>query len=470
MAKLNVVIPSVDVEVDGVKYRKVERKAKSGDIVKALSSEWDITDGAFYAIYLDDCEDLAFLDDVEDERDLDDALRGYKYEVYEKVTEPLATPSAPTKYREVKRKANVGERIKIVAPEFAGGKYGKGTELMVTEVFRGTQGIIDHVKVSTTNKVVLDREYVVLEPVTEMSAPTKPERLKVGEYAKVIAEGTRMASVGDIVKISEDDGSAIPFRIERLDGEYVGWKRERNVVRATDAEVASAKQALERTKAIGEFAEGGYAVVVDASKSHLLDLVNGDYVTVSVVDPEPYSLELTGVNGGWGEFCNADALRKVTKEEYEAATKPAPKFEVGEKVRILRSQCNWPVGTIVTITKFVTADSITATDGHSSYLANVTAIEKISAEEIAKLAEEAKWNAIGRKVGEYKAGDVVAGTRSLEGKERIYGTFIEGPDSAGRIALRAAAGEYRSVYENTAILIAPVESLFNVTTAGGERK
>jgi hypothetical protein len=545
MAKLNVVIPSVDVEVIvggvAVKYRKVERSAVAGDIVKYMEDSWDITDGAFYAVFNDEDEDASITDDGGDERYVDVS----NHEVYEKVTEaqtsessvspkkvnaivgqrikivsawgtenkyrngdefivtsvrfdgvvfvaehnrPIDTgeyviiadePSAPAKYREVKRKANVGERVKIVAAGYAGTPttYKNGESFTVTAL-KGDYGVRINRKWRDSSDIdawVYKSEYVVLEPI-EQTKPTQPDRLKVGEYAKVVnAGGAGNARIGDIAIVTGYWGGLVGTDVRTPDGRQYGMYNER-FIRATDAEVTAAKQALERTKAIGEFAEGGYAQVVNATEGNATSRrteYRGAYVTITkdYGYTGKFTLQATGIDGRYF-YCNADALRKITKEEYEAATKPAPKFEVGENVRIIRNQSNWPVGTIVTITKLISDISICATDGTTSYYADVIAIEKLSAEEIDKLAEEAQWAKIGREVGEYKAGDVVrvnnaAGSSLRNGDigivaEDTYGEWIRVNTST------VTSGNFQGVEDIE--LIAPAESLFNVTTAGGERK
>ncbi|MCY7954740.1 hypothetical protein MOB72_08230 [Bacillus licheniformis] len=67
------------------------------------------------------------------------------------------------------------------------------------------------------------------------AAEPKPERLKVGDYARVVESG-------DILKIIETDQTSVPYRAEHLNGDYAGWLHSNSVVRATDEEVAEAKR------------------------------------------------------------------------------------------------------------------------------------------------------------------------------------------------------------------------------------
>ncbi|TWJ39185.1 hypothetical protein CHCC5027_2664 [Bacillus paralicheniformis] len=91
------------------------------------------------------------------------------------------------------------------------------------------------------------------------AAEPKPERLKVGDYAKVVEDQTTSdddpigdeACVGDYVEVLTVDKSDIPFEVRIVTGKQVGetaWAREFALVRATDEEVAEAKDAAARAK------------------------------------------------------------------------------------------------------------------------------------------------------------------------------------------------------------------------------
>lgn len=103
--------------------------------------------------------------------------------------------------------------------------------------------------------------FEVYRKVSASSVETepKPERLKVGDYAKVVGNSNGFSETGSIVKITVDDGSECPFKITFLNGEYAGWRREESLVRATDEEVAEAKRAAkwaEIGREVGEYKVG----------------------------------------------------------------------------------------------------------------------------------------------------------------------------------------------------------------------
>ena len=288
MAKLNVVIPANEVTVGGDKYRKVERAAVEGDIVKITDTDIPsfVIHGAFYEVKrIDSYGDPRIIDEDGDEYD----LAGVDFEVYEKVTQTQAP-----QYREVKRPAKEGERIRIVNAKSAAGYYSDGDELIVENADRWNDG--EAVTVTEFNFAILHEEYVVLEPVESEEKPSQPERLKVGEYAKVIEATNGYARCGEIVEIVEDDASRVPFRIDSLSGEYRGWVYEKSLVRVTEAEVAAAKEEYTRTQEIakwaaigrkvGEYKAGDIVQYTDDEYGEVVPVlsVDGEYVEVQTVD------------------------------------------------------------------------------------------------------------------------------------------------------------------------------------------
>ncbi|AOP13981.1 hypothetical protein ACP2WB_05350 [Bacillus licheniformis] len=108
----------------------------------------------------------------------------------------------------------------------------------------------------------LDTHGEVFEVYRKVSAAEpKPERLKVGDYAKVVGTARNgCCDRGDIVKITEDDDSAVPFKLAFVNGEYAGWEDEKSLVRATDEEVAEAKRKQAEVKECKRWAAIGREV------------------------------------------------------------------------------------------------------------------------------------------------------------------------------------------------------------------
>lgn len=600
MEKLSVVVPSNEVEVEGAKYRKVERKAQAGDIVKITDDGAPsyIISGAFYEVKrIDSFGDPRIMDEDGDEWD----TCGNDYEVYEKVAEP-----ATVEYREVNRKAEKGERIRIV--NLRDDRYSTGDEFVVSEVAFSGDVVIMHPKHGRV--CVINYEYVVLEPLNVA------KRSSVGDYVTVIANtsGHRYV-IGSVVKIVVDDHDSIPYQAERSDGTTGNWLKEaevipateaefnaqkrfkvgefakvvgpndngnnyeigsvveitecdpdsysnvvykakkpdgstgnyvreyqlvrttkaeldaqkpqpvrlkigdyakitdtfwpvngdtigdiveildyegghpnsygikfvkdgaekralaKHLVRATESEVEAAKKALERTKNIGEFADGGYAVVKSDADGYLSGGYRGAYVKVRPTLTEgPYALEISlSEQRGYSGYCNADALRKVSREEYEEATNPKPAFNVGDYAKVIRDNHEHRVGHIVKITEGTSRIFDFAvkriTYGGNGYI-DAKNIEKVSAEEVARIEEEAKWAAIDRKVGEYKRGDIVEAKQYSGRGEQIYGKVEDVGREGELLGLRLPNGRYNVVYVEGAKLIVPVEQRFDRAEGG----
>ncbi|MEK4132076.1 hypothetical protein NSQ93_00145 [Bacillus sp. FSL W8-0445] len=108
----------------------------------------------------------------------------------------------------------------------------------------------------------LDTHGEVFEVYRKVGATEpKPERLKVGDYAKVVGTARNgCCDRGDIVKITEDDDSAVPFKLAFVNGEYAGWEDEKSLVRATDEEVAEAKRKQAEVKECKRWAAIGREV------------------------------------------------------------------------------------------------------------------------------------------------------------------------------------------------------------------
>ncbi|UMR33998.1 hypothetical protein MJ749_14975 [Paenibacillus polymyxa] len=576
MAKLNVTVPAVDVEVNGVKYRKVDRDAQVGDIIRYEGDSSWVTNGAFYAITrLVGADDPQIVDNDGDEYD----LCGEEFEVYAKV-------SGTAEYREVKRWAKPGERIRIVNKYYNENRYKNGDEFVVDSAdgdgdVRITVGTSDDV-------MVMLSEYEVLESVTtEKSAP---KRLTVGDYAKVIANSTshnytigsfvkivrddedhqpyraekadgtegnflaekdvepateaeflaqKRLKVGDHVKVTRDNGcthpgmvyviaetdsTSIPYRLAKLNGEIAGWKVACDVVRATDEEVAQAKRKLaaetttdprsqfakgEKVRLInggGKYPLNGYAngeiyevdtPLYDTHRSGPVIKIVGGVIPHGYAKPEQLAkltievgstVRLTIKDGekpvyGWGRVNNG-AIGTVTNIDGTSAyvnfpeqrwwhallseltlvtdgekTQPQPepvRFKVGEYARTLTDvRKDLPKGSIVKITR----------DDHDSrpfrsVLLDGSDYDFYRQDELERVdAETAKWATIGRKVNEFKAGDLAVVVDTLGGKTRV-GQIVEVFEGDGTDAPSVYV-DGGTTYFATVKLVTPVEQRFD---------
>ncbi|WP_348623054.1 hypothetical protein ABFT51_17780 [Paenibacillus peoriae] len=525
MTKLNVTVPAVDVEVNGVKYRKVDRDAQVGDIILFTGEDDYVTTGAFYAVARVDSWGDPHIDDNDgDDCDLSDVRIG-GFEVYAKVS------GTSTEYREVKRWAEPGERIRIVRKASGEDRYKNGAEFVVDSV--DGDGDV-RVTVGTRDNVLVElREYTVLESAT--AKEPAPKRLTVGDYAKVVEKSrmftTEYVSVGDVVKITEDDGLSRPFKADTVGGKNAGWFTESELIRATDEEVAEAKRKLAAvtttTDSRSQFAKGEKVRLISGGDAWpLYGFTNGnEYV---VADPTPSShgnerIQISQVSGRGAGYAKPEQLAKLTievgstvrltikdgeKPEYgwgnvsnEAigtvtniygtsayvnfpeqrwwhallsestlvtdGEKPQPqpepvRFKVGEYARTLVAKTWIPKGSIVKITRD-DEDS----NPFRSVLLDGSANHYYTQDELERLdAETAKWASIGRKVNEFKDGDVVqvVDDSCLEVEGAIKNGDIVTLEYAGADMFRLQktgvdGGNYASPHRFK--LITPVEQRFD---------
>ncbi|MGG1445044.1 hypothetical protein ABE354_23930 [Brevibacillus laterosporus] len=379
--------------VNGVQYRVVtDRDAQVGDYVfYDESPRYFIEEGKPYKVdRVDSSGDPQIVDEEGDEYD----TWCDSYELLEKIgTVPneLVTHEGVT-YRKVAREAKPGD--KFVVPNESAMDYTAGKVYEIVSLGgSGNPHFIDDVN---EEYYVTPGEYIVLEPasvdeelataqarVAELEAMKKKvNRLKVGEYAKVVESGRERASVGQIVKVVIDDESCMPFRTEDLDGKFAGWFYEDGIVRATDEEVAEAL----RQQALDQFTPGDKVrLLTGGGRIPLHGFENGGIYTVGL----------------------RETVAKVT---------------------------------------------IKRQDGAEGY-ANPDQLEKVT-------EEEAKWAALGRKVGEFKAGDIVLWMNRFDSNKTRYheisGTY-------GEAGYEFEDGGWDHVSSLT--LIAPVESTVNLRVA-----
>ncbi|MBM7029840.1 hypothetical protein [Bacillus velezensis] len=249
-----------------------------------------------------------------------------------------------------------------------------------------------------------NRDFEIYRKVS--AASVEAERLKVGDYAKVVnATDYHRFTDGDIVEIIGDRFGAPTNELSRrlTDGknQYIP---KRQLVRATDEEVAEAKDAVARAK----FKRG--------DKVRLLS--------------------------GAGDF-------------------PLKGFENGKIYEVSDNNFDHPSrGTLIRIEGG-------ANTFNSSGCATPDQLEILSKEEVAEIerkqAEEAKWAKIGRKIGEYKNGDVVAYDDPTWFKNIGIGEVVG--LSAGDPRVRAVdrGGDKLSYYlqPEKLRLITPVEARFD---------
>ncbi|OMD16248.1 hypothetical protein [Paenibacillus odorifer] len=320
---------SDEITFENARYRKVNRSAREGDVVKCVSYDYDMTYGGLYAV-------IAGPGVVDDVNDFCAPFENYPedFVVYEKVS----VPSTPT-YREVKRKAAVGERIKIVDAWGACGAYSNGAEFTVDTV-RGSKVYVNSVSAPGNSSGFIDScEYVVLEPVNaqvKAEPSAQPKHLTVGDYAKVTdASGDDRAKLGDIVKVTGFAAwDAKLLQAETTDGRAYAMFSYR-FTPATAEEVSAAQAAAQAeaqrkaeeaqetakwakiNRKVGEFKRGDIVEVTDISGLAVGGKIKrGDIVTLGAKDESDgmFRLQAPGVVGGnWASTQRFNLVTPVEK-------------------------------------------------------------------------------------------------------------------------------------------------------------
>ncbi|QDX93601.1 hypothetical protein EEL30_15625 [Brevibacillus laterosporus] len=408
--------------VNGVQYRVVtDREAQVGDyVLYDVSLRSYIEEGKPYEVVrVDSCDDPQIIDEDGDE--FDTAYSG-AYELLEKigsVLNDLVTHEGVT-YRKVVRDAKPGD--KFVVPNESAMDYTAGKIYEIIRLDRdGDPRFIDDID---DEYHVVSGSYTVLEPVTideelsvaqarvaELEAKKKElveaNRLKVGDYAKVVVPGEWCVPVGRIVEVIEDDETYMPFRTKKLNGDFTGWFRVHELVRATDEEVAEARCQLDRNKIkpgvtvrlvieVGKYPKHGWG---DAS--------NGDIGKVRTVDGSSVRVDFPN-QSDW----------KAHIDELTIATEEETRLLVGEYAKVVANGSDHSAnnGDFV---KIVRDDRSKLPFRCETVDGKVLRRPWFQASDLTRVSdEEVKWAGIGRKVGEFKAGDIVRLNRNTGGHLR----------------------------------------------------
>ncbi|TEA81207.1 hypothetical protein [Bacillus thuringiensis] len=447
MAKLaNVkVVNENTVEYNGFVYELVTGDAKAADVIKASEQELDVTEGAFYLVVdIDDDNDIVFKDNVDDSNYFSQGEHSVFRKSHVITTDKLTDAEGV---------------VTITLPD---GTKLEGTPSDLEKITRSMQKMQAEQGSSEEEAVEVEN---ASEPVSE--------RLQVGDYAKVIThDDNGQSKFGDIVKVTEDDESNVPFDTKHLDGSYAGWHYENDLVRATEAEVKAATATKDEPLTIGD-----YAKIIQEGHGNFGKVVK---ITNDNRDGQlyPYSTEL--LDGTFGDIHSENHLVKATEAEAleakqallkegdfarvisnEATTEKAGahKFEIRTVVKLGRG--NWDKD----VFKAYYLNESDWWNVHRKDLEPLTAeeaeyIAREAEEEKKAKAERAKWAAIGREVGEIKKGDIVR-TTSHCGSVNPVGTIgiARGDstvDSCSTVALAGDSGNWSSV-----VLIVPVEQRFD---------
>ncbi|PJI12376.1 hypothetical protein CTV96_09520 [Bacillus altitudinis] len=204
---------------------------------------------------------------------------------------------------------------------------------------------------------------------------------------------------------------------------------------------------------------GDYAKVIN----NVMEYREGDIVQIAESDSSfDFKVDFINVTGSskitgqvYGYIDAKDLTRATDAEVAEAKAKLAPKFSVGDYAKVVGDTYHSDIdgGAIVKITDL--ADSagdlrfeLVGGDDDDYDFAKPSSLEKVSAEEV-------KWAKIGRKVDEYKVGDIV------QFKDDYVAIGVVEDVGVRLLSVRMPDEAYQSPYKNNVMLITPVEARFD---------
>ncbi|SLC06946.1 Uncharacterised protein [Mycobacteroides abscessus subsp. massiliense] len=403
------------VAYGGAEYVKAEGEAQAGDIVFVTESWGDQNVGEFFVVTYTERGTHDQIVGMDGNR-CNASTYKHRLRIFRKVsasTSPSLEERVSSAEGEIESlksdmatlKGEAGY-VRIDKSEAQEGDYIKFDEAPRTYLTAGEYYEIDYVDSHGDPQITDDDgdefdtysldhcEFEVYRKVS--AASVEAERLKVGDYAKVVGQAI-VTEKGEIVKVIQDTGAIIPFKVETMDGKYTEWRSEASLVRATDEEVAEAKDEAARAK----FKKGAKVRLLSGGgKLPLIGFKNGKIYEVS--------------------DNNFDHPRR------------------GKRIRIEGGDCF-----------------------RGSGCATPDQLEILTEEEVAEIerkqAEEAKWAKIGRKVGEYKKGDIARVVDNKCAGRVANGDIIEVlKQASGGSVVDTVHGYFLKVE-----LITPVEARFD---------
>jgi hypothetical protein len=445
---LGVSVVSVHAEkiaYDSAEYVKTAEEAKPGDIIRINDDEGCeyITDSAYYLVDRVDTYGDAHITD-NDGDDFDTSDLDETFEVFAKVSAEI--PQAPVSYREVERSASVGERVKVVNTICSFGDYAVGDEFTVIKEKDSGGGVnVDAGQDNGwPNGIYLSAaEYVVLEPVSaDVAKPTVahaqplpdklPESYEILD-GEVYAKEQRQAAEGDRILIVK---AQIPLGYKNGDILTVKKATSGGIIADNAAESGLFHSEYVVLTPVTSVSLNGkeYALesrVADAEEAVLITRTTPEYWAFKVGE-----IGVCGGESGWvakdahlnfadgrdyfvgPSASNSEYLVLVPQESAKPSEQPSakPSYAIGDYVKVTDASGdgNAVVGDIAKVTfadhdfaKTETADgrkiAMFAHRFTSATAEEIAAYDKAAA---IKQVEESKWSAIGRKVGEFKAGDI----------------------------------------------------------------
>ncbi|WP_205689360.1 hypothetical protein [Bacillus paralicheniformis] len=357
------------VSYDGAEYERVEgiarRVGKSGDLVLNGHKHPDLKLGEFYLLVRDEGTSLLSVRDEIDDFHGNAVTDGDSI-LFRKVSasQPTLEDRVSTNEKDIESlKSDVAalkgeaktEYVRIAIGEAKAGDFVKFADTMRSFLTPGKYYEILRVDgfgdlhIRDDDGDVYDthgHDFEVYRKVSAASveAEPKPERLKVGDYAKVVENGSNhCAEIDEIVLVKRDDKDFAPFHCEKLNGNEAGIFYEDELVRATDAEVAEAKDAATRAK----FKKGAKVRLKSGGDVYPLHgFKDGGIYSVCAKKSDREdgkNIVLEFLNGYGCGYATPDQLELLSEEDaaeiekWAAIGREVGEYKVGDIVRVINS-------------------------------------------------------------------------------------------------------------------------------------
>lgn len=271
-------------------------------------------------------------------------------------------------------------------------------------------------------------------------------KVKIGDIGKVGSEG----DFGGSVRVIVPGGSSTANFVDKSE-----------IRKATPAEV----EQYEKELAKASFSTGDYVKIVKSQRNNegVIGIITeiGAIATKMVdgtVTTQPILIKhLTGKESGTLSAGPADHIIKATEEEIAEVLKP--KLKSGDFVKWTDGSNSLPNGEIFEVFEDVNGVYVIDNDGTKRYTALSNPLFKYEIVD----AETAKWAKIGRKVTEYRKGDIIE--YGCYGEYTMPPRFFKVSEIIGNDVRffsndHGNETEYMPSDSQSIRLVAPVESLF----------
>jgi hypothetical protein len=253
MAKLNgVTTVSERIQYNGAEYVKSDDAAVVGDIVRHDAEGYtSIPEGAYYEVLrANKAGEPKIIDEDGDEITVDSDFAVFKR--VEEVVQP--------QYREVKRKAIVGERIRIVAAQYTSGRYQNGDEF--TAMRLSDSGGVEFVTGKGEGGYAYQREYVVLEPV-QADVKKAEDEPQPGDKVRSKMYPDTLHTL--VKRLPQHDGDRYGKAWDITPGSWLGEKQFYIVERAVEAAKAAEEAKWSAIgRKVGEYKVGDIVRTTDS--------------------------------------------------------------------------------------------------------------------------------------------------------------------------------------------------------------